>query len=440
MVSLLELWRERMRRTLVIAIAAALAAGLLQALPDRAGAAEPHAGADGVLRIVALGDSLAAGYEYGMEKQANPVPYGFVERVWEQALIRGFRAEFSNYGIIGLRTEGLEKLTARVERGEGSDGPDLLAEGQESFVDPRIKSLVGDGAAVRRNIERADLILIQIGGNDFAGYVVALNEGRRADADAMLPDILERMLASLETSIRTIHRINPDALIVVGDQFSPVPRKVLNTEIVYYDNMQDAVKLLTGMLDELSARFAAEERDVRVAHSAERFVGRELSLTTILAGGLQGDRSAIHPNQNGYDAMGRAFTEAIWGEYLEPSPREKDVPLSIFVNGKELKPGSEKPLVRNNFTFLVLRDIANALNANLAWDGKTKSATFTLKGRTVVLTLGSAEITVNGEKRTIPAAPFAENGRTYVPLGALSDALGFDVVYRNGIKTAFING
>jgi len=179
---------------------------------------------------------------------------------------------------------------------------------------------------------------------------------------------------------------------------------------------------------------------VRVAHSAERFVGRELSLTTILAGGLQGDRSAIHPNQNGYDAMGRAFTEAIWGEYLEPSPREKDVPLSIFVNGKELKPGSEKPLVRNNFTFLVLRDIANALNANLAWDGKTKSATFTLKGRTVVLTLGSAEITVNGEKRTIPAAPFAENGRTYVPLGALSDALGFDVVYRNGIKTAFING
>jgi len=27
-----------------------------------------------------------------------------------------------------------------------------------------------------------------------------------------------------------------------------------------------------------------------------------------------------------------------------------------------------------------------------------------------------------------------------VPLGALSDALGFDVVYRNTLKTAFING
>mgnify|MGYP000861526104 CR=1 FL=1 len=437
---MLEFWREGMRRALVVALAAALAVGLLQALPGRAGAAEPDAGSDGVLRIVALGDSLAAGYEYGMEKLANPVPYGFVERVWEQALFRGFRAEFSNYGIIGLRTEGLEKLLARVERGEGSDGPDLLAEGQTAFVDPRIKSLVGDGEAVRRNIERADLILIQVGGNDFAGYVLALNDGKAEQADEMLPEILERMRASIETAIRTIHSINPDALIVVGDQFSPVPRKVLTTEIAYYDKLQDAVKRVTGTLEDMSALFAEEGRDVRVAHSAERFVGRELSMTTMLAGGLQGDRSAIHPNQNGYDAMGRAFVEAIWGEYLEPSPREADVPLSIFVNGEELKPGNEKPLVRNNFTFLVLRDIANALHADLAWDGKTKSATFKLKGRTVVLTLGSSEIIVNGEKRTIPAAPFAENGRTYVPLGALSDALGFNVVYRNGLKTAFING
>jgi len=138
--------------------------------------------------------------------------------------------------------------------------------------------------------------------------------------------------------------------------------------------------------------------------------------------------------------MGRAFAEAIWGEYLEPSPREADVPLSIYVNGRELKPGNEKPLVRNYFTFLVLRDIANELKADLSWDGAAKSAVFTLNGRRVVLTVGSNVMTVNGEQRTIPAAPFAENGRTYVPLSALSDALGFDVIYRNTLKTAFING
>lgn len=431
----------RLHKWLAAALAAMLAAGVLQTLPISAAAAGPDAGDDGVLRIVALGDSLAAGYEYGMEKLANPVPYGFVERVWEQALIRGYRSEFSNYGIIGLRTEGLEKLLARVERGEGSDGPDLLAEGQEAFVDPRIRSLVGDGEAVRRNIEHADLILIQIGGNDFAGYVLALHEGRTEAADAMLQDILERMRSSLEAAIRTIHRINPDALIVVGDQFSPVPKKILTVEIVYYDKLQDAVGRMTGLLEDLSARFAAEGRDVRVAHSAERFVGRELSLTTMLAGGLQGDRSAIHPNQSGYDEMGRAFTEAIWGEggYVTPT-REEGVPITVYVNGEELRPGTERPKLVNNYTFLVLRDIAVALKADLKWDNQAKKATFSLNGRTVVLTAGSSVMTVNGEKRTIPAAPFVENGRTYVPLGALSDALGFDVVYRNTLKTAFISG
>jgi GDSL-like Lipase/Acylhydrolase./Copper amine oxidase N-terminal domain. len=435
-----SLWRSRLRPALAALLAFGVAASLMQALPAAAAAAGTDPGKDGVYRIVALGDSLAAGYEYGIEKQANPVPYGFVERVWEQALFRGFKAEFANYGIIGLRAEGLEKLLARAERGEGSGDQDLLAEGQEAFVDPRIGSLVGDGEAVRRNIASADLILIQIGGNDFIAYAMALDAGRTKEADGMLPDVLDRIQSSLETSVRTIHRINPDALIVIGDQFSPVPRKILNREFPYYDKLQDAVKLLTGKLEELSARFAGEDRDVRVAYSASRFVGHELAMTTMLAAGIQGDRAAIHPNQNGYDAMGRAFAEAVWGDYREPSPREEGVPITVFVNGEELKPGTEKPLVKNNFTFLVLRDIAVALKADLAWDGKTKSATFTLNGRKVVLTPGSSVMTVNGEPRTIPAAPFAEGGRTYVPLGALSDALGFNVVYRNTLKTAFING
>jgi len=438
-IPLRKLWRDRLHPAFAAVLAALMAASMMQALPKAAGAAGETAGEDGVYRIAALGDSLAAGYEYGMEKQANPVAYGFVERVWEQALFRGFKAEYANYGIIGLRTEGLEKLLARTERGEGSGPKDLLAEGQEAFVDPRISSLVGDGAAVRRNIESADLILIQVGGNDLAAYIQMLGSGQTDEADAWLEGMLDRILASLETSIRTIHRINPDALVVIGDQYSPVPKNIMDQQVPYYEKLQDAVKQTTGKLEELSARFAAEGRDVRVAYSASRFVGRELTYTKVLAAYLNKETD-IHPNQNGYDAMGRAFAEAVWGDYREPSPREEGVPITIFVNGKELKPDNEKPLVRNNFTFLVLRDIAAALKADLAWDNKTKSATFTLSGRKVVLTPGSAVMMVNGEPRTIPAPPFTEGGRTYVPLGALSDALGFDVVYRNTLKTAFING
>lgn len=430
-------WKLRLRRSLLAALALVAAAGLLQALPNPAAAAEPGAGPDGVFRIVALGDSLAAGYEQGLEKRTNPVPYGFVERVWEQALIRGYRAVYDNYGILGLKTEGLEKLLARAERGEGSAERDLLAEGQDALPDPRIAELVGDGKAVRRSIADADLILIQIGANDLSAYVALVAEGAAGEeADTYFRELLDRVATSLEASIRTIHRLNPDAVIIVGDQYSPVPRKVLNTEYAYYDTLQDAVRTATGKLEELSARFAEEGRDVRVAHSARKFVGKEQIMTTIAS--LLG--SDMHPTQTGYDEMGRAFAEAIWGEYRLPSPRDPDVPITVFVNGEELKPEQDKPLLRHNYTFLVLRDIAAALKADLKWDNKAKKATFTLNGRTVVLAAGSAEMTVNGKPRAIPAAPFIENDRTYVPLGALSDALGFDVVYRNTLKTAFING
>ena len=433
-------WKERLRRGFAFALALLMTAVVLQALPYRAEAAGPGAGDDGVLRIVALGDSLAAGYEQGLEKQPNPVPYGFVERVWEQALFRGYRAEFVNYGILGLKSEGLEKLLARVERGEGSGERDLLAEGQESLIDPRIADLVGDGGAVRANIAKADLILIQIGANDLSAYVALLASGETGEkADAFFRDLLDRLAASLEASIRTVHRINPDAVIVVGDQYSPVPEKILNQPVDYYGTLQDAVRTVTGKLGELSARFAEEGWDVRVAYSARRFIGHEPAMTTIVS--LQG--SDMHPTQSGYDAMGRAFTEAIWGDgYVTPSPRDPDVPITVFINGEELKPANAKPKLVNNYTYLVLRDIAAALGAerDLKWDGGTKSATFTLNGRTVVLTVDSNVMTVNGEPREIPAAPFVESGRTYVPLGALSDALGFDVVYRNTLKTAFING
>lgn len=430
--------RGRNHSRLAAALAVFMAVGLLAAAVPGAAvlAAETKQTRAEPYRIVALGDSLAAGYEYGMEHQENPVPYGFVERVWEQALFRGWKASYHNYGIIGLRAEGLEKLLARVERGEGSSADDLLAEGQELIIDPRVDSLVGDGEAVRQALTEADLILIQIGGNDFKIYGTMLQEGKEEEAEAWVQEMLDRFEQSLEASIRTIHRINPDALIVIGDQYSPMPKKLLTSEIPYYDKLQDAVRILTSRLEQLSAGFAAEDRDVRTAYSAGRFVGRELSMTTLLASG----GTDIHPTQSGYDAIGRAFAEAVWGEYREPAPREADVPITIVVNGRELQPAENKPVVRSNFTFLVLRDIANELGAGMTWDGTTKSVAFTLKERRVVLQLDSNIMTVNGEPRTIPAAPFAENGRTYVPLGALSDALGFDVVYRNTLKTAFING
>lgn len=47
-----------------------------------------------------------------------------------------------------------------------------------------------------------------------------------------------------------------------------------------------------------------------------------------------------------------------------------------------------------------------------------------IQPRTVTFQIGSEKYTVNGEEKTMDVAPFVENGRTYVPMRFLLDALG----------------
>ncbi|MBD2848558.1 hypothetical protein IDH44_25550, partial [Paenibacillus sp. IB182496] len=69
-------------------------------------AARAEAIAPQTYRIVGIGDSLTAGYEHGFT--LDSVPYGYVERVYEQALFRG-RSSYVNYGLLGLRAGGLAR-------------------------------------------------------------------------------------------------------------------------------------------------------------------------------------------------------------------------------------------------------------------------------------------------------------------------------------------
>lgn len=448
------------RRTIAAACSAMLIAGMLPLAAAAEGAAEHAASGGGstepraalaaqsaearqadAYRIVALGDSLTAGYEYGMDKQDNPVPYGFTERMYEQALFQGLRAEYRNYGIIGLKADDMRKFLAAVEKEANLEAADVLDTTHPSYTDPRARAvaeaIVGDGKAVRKALADADLILIQIGGNDFKAYADILADG--TEPERRLTELLNAYAAALEASVRTVFAINPDVQVVIGDQYSPIPEKVLNEPQRYYAEFQAAAAQLTAGLEALASKLRDEDYRVTVAHPAEKFQGKELSYTALLASTASGDTPDIHPNQNGYAAMAEAYAEAVWGEYRKPAKRPEGVPLTVVVNGKELD-SENKPLLRNDYSYLPLADISAALGAAKGWDNKTKTASLTLGNRKAELTLDQKTMLVNGRPIAIPAAPFIHNERTYVPVGALSDALGFEVIFRNTLKTVFING
>ena len=75
-----------------------------------------------------------------------------------------------------------------------------------------------------------------------------------------------------------------------------------------------------------------------------------------------------------------------------------------------------KPIIQEEKTFVPLRFIAESLGVNVDWNSETKTATLSGNGKTVVFTIGQSTYTINGEEKTLEAAPRVINDRTLIPL------------------------
>ena len=85
------------------------------------------------------------------------------------------------------------------------------------------------------------------------------------------------------------------------------------------------------------------------------------------------------------------------------------------------------PIVENNRTFVPFPALAEAFGATVAYDEATQAVTAELNGVTVVMTIGSAEYTVNGVANTADVAPFINGSRTMVPVRFVAEAFGISV-------------
>ncbi|MGF7049386.1 lysophospholipase L1-like esterase [Paenibacillus sp. DS2015] len=378
-------------------------------------------------RIVALGDSLTVGFEPGLE-DAKKAPYGFVDRLQEQGLFHG-RTITKNYGIAGLKGAGLEHFVEASKSGQS-----ITAEAiQPALVDPRAEQIAATSGELKKDLELADLITITIGGNDMSE--ILKNAGTMSTTELAVS--IEKLFAAYTSNITAVlddlHVLNPDALIVVADQYQPLPEIA---DRVVYPKLIEASTAFSSVVDQIAATYQAQGTNVKVAHVAKEFVGGESTMTHILV------KRDIHPNQLGYSAMAEVFAVTIWGEFVKPSSINTDAPMTIVVKGKELNTPYH-PILRNNQNYVAIKDIVDAIGATSTWDNKTSSATITYGERTVVIKIGSANIKVNGQSIAVDTPAFLDKvgkeSKTYVPLAALAIGLGCDVQYSSHLRTAFIN-
>lgn len=399
-------------------------------------------------RIVAIGDSLTVGYQPGMTESS--IPYGYAERLYEQALFRG-SAKLDTFGIIGLRTEGLKRLLQSA-----SDGKILTAGEIDDFSkypeSERLEALA-DGvgartAELKEALAEASIVTVTIGANDFSDFlrkVLPLSSAETAFAfDGEFNMILNNYAKSVGQVLRLTAELAPKADIYIADQYLPLPK--LWAEDKYEFLYERAVGPITAAIDELAAELREEGVPVRAVHVAERFKGKEGSLThmSIPLGAEEDAQPNNHPTDKGYQAMAEAFTKAVWNEeYRTPADRPEGVPISVIVAGKELVSDYKPVLKPPGITFIALRDVTDAMDAELLWDNQTQTVTFRRGGREVQITIGAGSMIVNGAQVKLAEPAYLQNvgteKKTYVPLAVIADGLGFRVTYSKQLQTAFIN-
>lgn len=87
------------------------------------------------------------------------------------------------------------------------------------------------------------------------------------------------------------------------------------------------------------------------------------------------------------------------------------------------------PYIANGRTLVPIRAVAEAFDADVAWNGEERKVTITSGSDALELIIDSTEATVNGKAQTLDAAPVIADGRTMVPLRFVSEALKKNVEY-----------
>lgn len=116
---------------------------------------------------------------------------------------------------------------------------------------------------------------------------------------------------------------------------------------------------------------------------------------------------------------------------------KKISPIKVLLNDKEIL-FDVHPQTINDRTMVPMRAIFEELGATVDWNGETQTVS-SVKGDTIIsLTIDVPSIIINGEEKSLDVAPVVIDGRTLVPIRAISEALMLNVDWDETTKTVLI--
>lgn len=114
---------------------------------------------------------------------------------------------------------------------------------------------------------------------------------------------------------------------------------------------------------------------------------------------------------------------------LPPSDiSEFGTPITIHINGKYVSTDVPPDLI-NGRTFLPMRAIAESMDAQVYWDNNQQCAHVEKDGKEIEFYVGDTTYYINGMAKSSDVAPYIKDGRTMLPVRALSEALDASVLW-----------
>lgn len=95
-------------------------------------------------------------------------------------------------------------------------------------------------------------------------------------------------------------------------------------------------------------------------------------------------------------------------------------------------------IISQNRVLVPMRKIFELLGAEVSWDDATRTAVSTRFGKTVTVTVGKAQMYVDGEEKELDVAARIVDNRTLIPLRAVSEAYECNVLWDESERCAKI--
>lgn len=109
--------------------------------------------------------------------------------------------------------------------------------------------------------------------------------------------------------------------------------------------------------------------------------------------------------------------------------------VKLQFNGKTL-PVEVPPVIKSGSTLVPVRAISESLGADVIWDAKTRTVTIVKNSDTIMLTINASDVTKNGKAFNKLEVPAQIiNGKTMVPVRFVSEAMGAEVDWDGANRT-----